>query len=63
MSQSFTAASSFVVMSAPKTKFPSSDAALPFTNTIITNYGFPAILKTVRSLNAYKVSIKDSAFF
>ena len=32
-------------MFAPKTKFPSFGAALPFPSTIITNYCFSAILK------------------
>ena len=40
-----TTASRSVVMFAPKTKFPSFGAALPFPSTIITNYCFSAILK------------------
>ena len=45
---SSTTASSFVDMFAPKTKFPSFGAALPFPNTIITNYCFSAILKGLK---------------
>ena len=35
-------------MFAPKTKFPIFGAALPFPNTIITNYCFSAILKGLK---------------
>ena len=43
-----TTASRSVVMFAPKTKFPSFGAALPFPNTIVTNYCFSAILKGLK---------------
>ena len=45
---SLTTASRSVVMFAPKTKFLIFSAALPFPNTIITNYCFSAILKGLK---------------
>ena len=47
----WTIVSRSVVMFAPKTKFPSFDAALPFPNTNITNYCFSAILKGLKHDN------------
>ena len=54
-------ASSFVVMFAPKTKFTSFGAALPFPNTIITNYCFSAILKGLK-LSSSSSAVNTSQF-
>ena len=58
---SSTTASSFVVMFAPKTKFTSFGAALPFPNTIITNYCFSAILKGLK-LSSSSSAVNTSQF-
>ena len=57
---SSTTASSFVVMFAPKTKFTSFGAALPFPNTIITNYCFSAILKECLNLSSSSRAVNTS---
>ena len=57
---SSTTASSFVVMFAPKTKFTSFGAALPFPNTIITNYCFSAFLKECLNLSSSLTAVNTS---
>ena len=49
-------------MFAPKTKFPIFGAALPFPNTIITNYCFSAILKKCLNLSSSPTAINTSQF-
>ena len=48
-------------MFAPKTKFPSFRAALPFPSTIITNYCFSAILKGLK-LSSSSSAVNSSQF-
>ena len=53
---------SFFVMFAPKTKFPSFGAALPFPSTINTNYCFSAILKKCLNLSSSSSAVNTSQF-
>ena len=48
-------------MFAPKTEFPIFGAALPFLNTIITNYCFSAILKGLK-LSSSSSAVNTSQF-
>ena len=57
---SLTTASRSVVMFAPKTKFPSFGAALPFPSTINTNYCFSAILKNCLNLSSSSSAVNTS---
>ena len=57
----WTIVSRSVVMFAPKTKFPSFGAALPFPNTNITNYCFSAILKGLK-LSSSSSAVNTSQF-